>query len=212
MSTTNIVYLVDHHDTERADLEKRLMHAGYIVSAYAGLDDFLQGFDPTQACCLIIEVSMPEASGLDLLRWLRDRGVDRPVIFTSASGNIPLAVRLIRGGALDFVEKPVQDQHLRNAVEHALRQDRRARQEAERRRAVMGLYTRLTPREREIMARVADGESNRVIAANLGLSPRTVEVHRARVMEKMRADSLSELISKAVACGVHSVSLETLDL
>jgi FixJ family two-component response regulator len=196
-----IVYIVDDEPAIRDSLAMLLRSVGLASRAFSSAPAFLEGFDPRAPGCLVADVRMPGMSGLELQEALRARAAALPVIIITGHGDIAMAVRAMKAGAADFIEKPFNEQVLLDAVHRALAQHRpggappsAARGEIEARVAT------LTPREREVMLLVAEGRPNKVVATRLGLSTRTVEVHRAKAMEKMQARSLAELVRMAIAC------------
>ena len=144
--------------------------------------------------CILLDVRMPGMSGLDLQNELVKAGTAPPIIFITGHGDVPMAVHALRAGAVDFIQKPFSDQELLDRIQQAIAQQRRQQSEALKKRAVRERIASLTPREQEVMALVVAGKPNKVIAYELGVSQRTVEIHRARVMEKMQARSLADLV------------------
>ena len=151
-------------------------------------------YDPARPGCLVLDVRMPGISGLELQQRLTDMESTLPIIFVTAHGDIPMAVEAVKAGAVDFIQKPFRDQELLDKIQRALEQNRGRRETRTDRQAIESRLAELTPREREVLELVVVGKANKVIAAELGISQRTVEIHRARVMQKMHADSLSELV------------------
>jgi len=197
------VYIVDDDDAVRDSLGFQLEAAGYDVQGFGSGTDFLQQAAGLPRGCLILDVRMPEMDGLELQARLSQLELDFPVIMITGHGEVPLAVRAMKAGAIDFVEKPFSEATILGSIALALRPrpSRERRDEnadiAEER---VGL---LSPREREVLEGLVAGRPNKLIAFELGLSPRTVEVHRARVMDKMQARSVSELVRLALAAGVE---------
>jgi FixJ family two-component response regulator len=144
--------------------------------------------------CLILDIRMPEMSGLELQHELQRRGLRIPVIFVTGHGDVPMAVEAMKNGAFDFVQKPFRDQDLLDRVNRALQSDAAQRAEMSDHDEVLKRWDTLTPREKEVMALIVEGKANKVIALDLNLSERTVEIHRARVMEKMKARSVAQLV------------------
>lgn len=188
------VFVVDDDEMVRDSLRWLLEAAGFKVETFASGEDFLKGYDPGWPGCLIVDLRMPGMSGLDVQKALTEEKIPIPTIFLTGHGTIPHAVRAMRRGAVDFITKPYNDQTLLDRVEQCLARDRQARRERVEQAEIEKRLANLTPRERQVMGYVVDGKSNKVIAAELGISQKTVEAHRARVMEKMRADSLAELV------------------
>lgn len=196
------VFIVDDDRAVRESLRFLLESVGLAARTYAGADEFLARYDPQTPGCLVLDVRLPGMSGLDLQQVLGERGIRLPVIIITGHGDVPVAVRAMKAGAVDFIEKPFSDQTLLDRVRSALDRDlaERARQqeELELRRRV----DRLSPREREVMTGVVAGKLNKEIAQDLGLSHKTIEVHRAHVMQKMEADSLAMLVRMAMVTGM----------
>jgi two-component system response regulator FixJ len=189
-----IVYVVDDDQAVRSSLRLLIKSGGHEVTTLASAQAFLQDYDPAHAGCLVLDVRMPGMSGLELQQELNRRGAIIPVIFVSGHGDIPMAVEAMQHGAFDFLQKPFRDQDLLDRIAGALRRDADNRQQLRNSPLIRERFESLTAREREVLALVAEGKPNKVIAANLGISQRTVEIHRARVMEKMVAASLAQLV------------------
>jgi two-component system response regulator FixJ len=188
------VYVVDDDDGMRRALSLLLNTVGYKTAAFANPKEFLEKFKPDIAACLVLDIRMPGMSGLELQRHLNRMGAMLPVIFITGHGDVPMAVQAMKEGAFEFIEKPFRDQDLLDRVNHALQQDRENRSALARRADVLQRFEALTPREKQVMEFVVDGAANKVIAIDLGLSERTVEIHRAKVMEKMGARSVAHLV------------------
>lgn len=199
MSEEETVFIVDDDHAVRESLALTLKLAGYRVRPFASAQDMLAAYRPDQAGCLLLDQRMPGMSGLELQNALAERGSTLPVIFLSAYGDVPTTVLAVKRGAVDFLEKPVTKERLLGRIEEALAQDRRQREEAAARRDLCGRLERLTAREREVMLLATKGLANKEIARRLGISPRTVENHRARVMYKLQAESIAELCQIAAA-------------
>jgi two-component system, LuxR family, response regulator FixJ len=191
---TPIVFIVDDDDAVRNSLRLLVKSVGLSASVQVSAQDFLTHYDPSQPGCLVLDVRMPGMSGLDLQQQLNMRGAVIPVIFITGHGDIPMAVEAMQQGAFHFLQKPFRDQDLIDCIQRALEQDRTNRTQLNERSRIRERRETLTPREREVLALVASGKANKVMAADLGLSQRTVEIHRARVMEKMGASSLAQLV------------------
>ena len=188
------VYVVDDDDGMRRALSLLLNTVGYKTAAFAGPVEFLDKFKPETAGCLVLDIRMPGMSGLELQQHLNRMGAMLPVIFITGHGDVPMAVQAMKEGAFEFVQKPFRDQDLLDRINHALQQDKENRGTLARRADVLHRVESLTPREKQVMAMVVDGAANKVIAIDLGLSERTVEIHRAKVMEKMGARSVAHLV------------------
>jgi two-component system response regulator FixJ len=188
------VYVVDDDDGMRRALSLLLNTVGYKTAAFASPKEFLDTFKPDIAGCLVLDIRMPGMSGLELQQHLNRMGSMLPVIFITGHGDVPMAVQAMKEGAFEFVQKPFRDQDLLDRINHALEQDKENRSSLARRADVLQRIESLTPREKQVMAMVVDGAANKVIAIDLGLSERTVEIHRAKVMEKMGARSVAHLV------------------
>jgi FixJ family two-component response regulator len=195
------VFVVDDDSAMRDSLRWLLESVGLTVRTYPTAADFLREYDPSLPGCLVLDIRMPGMSGLDLQAELARRGAGLPTIVVTGHAEVPMAVRAVKAGALDFIEKPFSDQLLLDRVRQALELDREDREVRRRRGEARSRFETLTTREREVLELVAAGKANKEIAAALGLSPKTVEVHRAHVMSKMAADSLAELVRAALLAG-----------
>jgi two-component system, LuxR family, response regulator FixJ len=188
------VYVVDDDDGMRRALSLLLNTVGYRAAAFASPKEFLDKFRPDTAGCLVLDIRMPGMSGLELQQHLNRIGSMLPVIFITGHGDVPMAVQAMKQGAFEFVQKPFRDQDLLDRINHALEEDKGNRSTLARRADVLHRVDSLTPREKQVMELVVDGAANKVIAIDLGLSERTVEIHRAKVMEKMGARSVAHLV------------------
>jgi FixJ family two-component response regulator len=189
-----IVFIVDDDEAVRNSLRLLVKSVGLTATALASAQEFLASYDPLQPGCLVLDVRMPGMSGLELQQRLNLRGAVIPVIFITGHGDVPMAVEAMQQGAFDFLQKPFRDQDLMDRIQRALERDRANRAELGERSRIREQHATLTPREREVLALVTSGKANKVMAADLGLSRRTIEIHRARVMEKMGASSLAQLV------------------
>ena len=192
--TNPTVTVIDDDDAVRNSLRLLLKSVGLPTIAHASAQEFLERWDPATPGCLVLDVRMPGMSGLELQQELNRRGAIVPVIFISGHGDIPMAVEAMQHGAFDFLQKPFRDQDLIDRVQRALVTDGQNRSALAEEHQIAERYESLTPREREVLALVTQGKANKVMAGDLGVSQRTVEIHRARVMEKMRASSLAQLV------------------
>ena len=188
-----IVYVVDDDRSVRESLGFLLEVLSYEVRLLESAGEFLERYQPGVPACLILDVRMPEMSGLELQDRLNERAIDLPIIFISGHGDIPMVVRTMQKGANDFLQKPFKDQDLLDRVQKAIEGDRSRQHQRREEMTITARYEFLTPRERDVMSLLMQGKTNKAIAAELDISPKTVESHRARVMEKMHADSLAEL-------------------
>jgi two-component system response regulator FixJ len=189
-----VVFIVDDDEAVRNSLRLLVKSVGLTAAALVSAQEFLASYDPLQPGCLVLDVRMPGMSGLELQQQLNLRGAVIPVIFITGHGDVPMAVEAMQQGAFDFLQKPFRDQDLIDRIQKALEKDRANRAELGKHSRLRERHEALTPREREVLALVMSGKANKVMAADLGLSQRTVEVHRARVMEKMGASSLAHLV------------------
>jgi two-component system, LuxR family, response regulator FixJ len=189
-----VVFIVDDDEAVRSSLRLLLKSVGLVPSALASAREFLEKYDPAQPGCLVLDVRMPEMSGLELQEQLNLKGAVLPVIFITGHGDVPMAVEAMQAGACDFLQKPFRDQDLIDRIQRALDKDRTNRAALNERTLIRERLQSLTPREREVLAMVTGGKANKIMAADLGVSQRTVEIHRARVMEKMSAASLAQLV------------------
>ena len=190
----NKVFLVDDDTDFRDSMQWLLSSAGYDVVSSASASEFLDSYQNEQGC-LLLDVRMPGTNGLALQQILQERDIQLPVILISGHGDIPMAVNAIKAGALDFIEKPFDDRHLLNLVSKALLEAEERFKAHRQTSELKKRFNSLSQREREVMALVIQGQSNREVADRLGISPKTVEVHRARVMAKMQAASLPVLVN-----------------
>ena len=189
-----IVYVVDDDASLRASLQDLLESVGLRVAACASAQEFLRHPRPEVPSCLVLDVRLPGLSGLELQRWLATGNLALPIIFITGHGDIPMSVQAMKAGAVDFLPKPFRDQDLLDAVHQALARDRHARAQQAEMAALRRRFDMLTPRQRDVMARMAAGRLTKQIAAELGTSEATVKTHRKQVMAKMRAESLADLI------------------
>jgi FixJ family two-component response regulator len=194
MEAESTVFVVDDDAELRESLGWLLESAGLRVKSYPSAQEFLTDYKAEEPGCLLLDVRMPGLSGLDLQEELRRRGVPPPIIIMTGHARVPIAVRALKGGAIDFIRKPFSDQALLERIRQAIDLDRRTRQVRMECTKFAALLTYLTPREREVMDLVIAGKPNKIIAADLGISPKTVEIHRGRVMEKMQVESVAELV------------------
>jgi FixJ family two-component response regulator len=196
------VYVVDDDDGMRRALNLLLQTVGYKTTAFASPREFLEKFKPDAAGVLVLDIRMPGMSGLELQQHLNRLGSMLPVIFITGHGDVPMAVQAMKEGAFEFVQKPFRDQDLLDRINHALEQDKENRGTLAQRAEVKQRFESLTAREKQVMELVVDGAANKVIAIDLGLSERTVEIHRGKVMEKMGARSVAHLVKlqMSIAC------------
>jgi len=195
------VFLIDDDPGVRDSLSLLLSLKGVRTLPFANAESFIETYRPGWAGCVLTDLRMPGMTGLELLAALRERDISVPVVVLTAHGDVATARAALKNGAFDFLEKPIDDAMLLEVLENALRVDRERRAATASRSASDERLERLTAREREILALIGAGHQNREIASKLGISPRTVEVHKARIMEKLECRTLAELIRKHVASG-----------
>ncbi len=189
------VFIVDDDTAVRRSLGELVRSVGLSTTLFASAAELLAAVSVASAGCLVLDIRMPGMSGLELQRELTTRGIKNPIIFITGHGDVAMAVQAMRAGAHDFIEKPFREQVLLDCINAALAKDRARRETSSDLIAFRARVETLTPRERQIMARIVNGQANKVIAIELGLSERTVEIHRAKVMTKTGAHSLAELVS-----------------
>lgn len=192
------VYIVDDDEAVRKSLQLLFKTVGIDAVSFESGDEFLHAFDNDWQGCIVLDIRMPGASGLEVQKLLKERGCTQPIIFITGHGDVPMAVEAMQLGAFDFVQKPFRDQELMDRVNQALSLNHEQQEETEHKRLAHERCATLTPREAEVMECVVKGQANKVIAMDLDVSQRTVEIHRARVMEKMEARSLAELVRMAM--------------
>ena len=202
MNQEATVFVIDDDPSVRKALSRLVRSVDLDVEEYATAQDFLVCDPPDSPSCIVLDVRMPGLSGLDLQEELNRRGWGVPIVFITGHGDVPMSVRAMKGGAVDFLEKPFHDQDLLDAIGSAIESGQRAVAESVDRQAVQRRAGRLTPREREVLALVVTGMLNKQIAAELGIGEKTVKVHRARAMQKMQAGSLAELVRLADKAGI----------
>lgn len=202
MNDTNqhsTVYIVDDDQAIRHAMEMLMRSVGLNYEIFHSGNDFLASHTNDRAGCLVLDIRMPGLGGLELQDKLNEMGSTLPIIFITGHGDVPMAVEAMQKGAIDFIQKPFRDQELLDRIGEAIKADQEKRTAREEQHAVRGRIEKLTNREREVLALVVTGKPNKVIAYELGVSQRTVEIHRARVMEKMEAKSLADLVRMHMA-------------
>jgi two-component system response regulator FixJ len=192
------VFVVDDDDAVRTSLRLLLKSVGLPVETFGSAHEFLELFDADRAGCLVLDIRMPGMSGLELQQRLNEMHGIVPIVFITGHGDVPMAVEAMQYGAVDFIQKPFRDQDLIDRINQALEKDRDNRAGLKERDAIRRRIQQLTPREREVLELVTRGKANKVIAADLNVSQRTVEIHRARAMEKMGASSLAHLVRMVI--------------
>jgi FixJ family two-component response regulator len=198
-----IVYVIDDDAGIRAALGRLFRSVGLRAELFTSANEFLQSKPPRVPSCLVLDVRLPGLSGFELHAELSKANVHIPIIFITAHGDIPMSVRAMKGGAIDFLTKPFRDQDLLDAVTAAIAADRARRDAESVRLDLQNLFGGLTPREQEVMALVTKGLMNKQVAAEMGLSEITVKIHRGHMMKKMKATSLADLVKMAEAIGIN---------
>ena len=200
--TEATVFIVDDDALVRESLKDLIRSVGLRVELFASAQEFLRGQHPDAPTCLVLDVRMPGLSGLDLQKQASEAGLEIPIIFITGHGDIPMTVRAMKAGAIEFLSKPFRDQDLLDAIQQALERSRKAREQQAATKELRQRFAMLTPREREVMERVVAGLLNKQIGAELSTSETTVKIHRHQVMEKMGAGSLPELVRMADRLGI----------
>ncbi|MCW8844330.1 MAG: response regulator transcription factor [Gammaproteobacteria bacterium] len=188
------VFVVDDDEPVRDSLRMLMRSVGLNAETFSGAAEFLAAYDPDHPGCLVLDIRMPGMSGMELQDKLNEMHAILPIIFITGHGDVPMAVKAIQYGAADFIQKPFRDQDLLDRINKAIEQDASNRAQLLETRDIEERLSNLTPREKEVLELIVDGRPNKVIAADLEVSQRTVEIHRARVMDKMRASSLAHLV------------------
>ena len=201
------VYIVEDDEAVRESLQLMLESVGYKTRAFANANAFLDQHHSDMAGCLVLDIRMPGINGMELQRKLNERNSMLPIIFVTGHGDVPMAVEAMQQGALDFVQKPYREQELLEKIERAFALDTTNRESLQERQTIASRLQNLTPREFDVLRLMVEGKANKVIAIDLDISQRTVEIHRARVMEKLEANSLAHLVRMVMA--VDSSLLET---
>ncbi len=192
------IFIVDDDEAIRDSLDVLLKTVDLSTTTFSSGDEFLEAYDPGWEGCILLDIRMPGTSGMEVQKRLAESGCSIPIIFITGHGDIPMAVEAMHIGAFDFIQKPFRDQDLLDRIDQALTISDEQEQQSARKKTVQNQFQTLTPREQEVMQFVVHGSANKVIAMDLGVSQRTVEIHRARVMEKMQARSLAELVRMAL--------------
>jgi FixJ family two-component response regulator len=188
------VYIVEDDDAVRDSLQMMLESIGHTIKAFCNADDFLENYTQEMAGCIVLDIRMPGINGMELQRKLNDINSILPIIFVTGHGDVPMAVEAMQQGAVDFVQKPYREQELLDKISQAMSLDKENRDSLQQRQVILQGVSELTPRESDVMTLMVEGKANKVIAIELDISQRTVEIHRARVMEKLNANSLAHLV------------------
>lgn len=199
---TSLVYLVDDEYPIRDSLTLLIESTGQPIKSFDSAEAFLKAYDPEQSGCLVLDVRMPVMSGLELQEELVARGVTLPIIFISGHAKIPDSAKAFRAGAIDFLEKPFENIVLLERIQESIRKDLENREKLIEKRKLQSRIDCLTPREKEVLLLIVSSHSNKESAKKLSISSRTIDVHRARIMQKMQAENLAELVVMAMHCDV----------
>ncbi|HXY13654.1 MAG TPA: response regulator [Terriglobales bacterium] len=199
-----VIAIVDDDPSAREGLSSLIRSAGLQVETFASAQEFLARPGPEAPSCLVLDLQLPGLSGLDLQKRMIEAKLEIPIVFLTGHGNIPASVQAIKAGAIEFLTKPFDDQELLEAIHDAVERDRQSRQQNAEMRELQDRYESLTAREQEVMQLVVSGLLNKQIAAELQITEFTVKIHRGRVMRKMHADSLADLVRMAESLGIRS--------
>jgi len=192
------VFIVDDDNGVRSSIRVLMKSVGLPATTFASAKEFLAAYDTNQPGCIVLDIRMPGMSGLELQEDLNERGAVIPVIFITGHGDIPMAVEAMRHGAFDFLQKPFRDQDLIDRIQQALARDAETRESLREHGRIRARIASLTPREKEVLELLTSGKANKMMAQDMGLSQRTVEIHRAHVMEKMEARSVAQLVRMVI--------------
>ena len=192
--TDQQVFIIDDDEAVRDSMSMLLETIDLSHQCFSSATDFLDGFDGSQRGCLVLDIRMPGMNGLELQQCLKEREAHLPIIFITGHGDVPMAVEAMREGALDFMRKPIREQELLDRIQEALKYEAGTRKNIFSQEQMLNRLSSLTKREREIFERVTEGHANKVIGMDLGISERTVEVHRSQVMKKLAVSSLAQLV------------------
>ncbi len=197
------VFIIDDDEAVRDSLKMLMKSVGQTVEAFSSPAEFLEVYDENRPGCIVLDIRMPGMSGLELQSKLNEMHCILPIIFITGHGDVPMAVQAIKDGAMNFIQKPFRDQELLDLINDALKLDTQQRKELLEHKEILRRLSTLTDREREVLHHVVEGKANKVIAADINLSQRTVEIHRSRVMEKMGTKSLAHLVRQVMQIKEH---------
>ena len=198
-----VIAIVDDDPSAREGLSSLIQSAGLQVETFATAQEFLARPGAEAPSCLVLDLQLPGLSGLDLQKRMAEVGLEIPIVFLTGHGNIPASVQAMKAGAVEFLTKPFDEHDLLQAIQEAVERDRRTRQQHAEMRELQNRYESLTAREQEVMQQVVSGLLNKQIAAELNITEYTVKIHRGRVMRKMHAESLADLVRTAESLGIH---------
>lgn len=203
IATKPTVFIVDDDHAVRSALQALVESMGIQTCAFENVQSFLDSYNPKQPGCLVLDVRLPQLSGLELQEYLKRQGINTPIIFVSGHSTVSMAVRTLKAGAIDFLEKPFDDQSLLDSIQRALECDRRLRTEEQWRENVLQYLGQLSRREEEVLRLLIQGKANKVIAHEMNLSTKTIETHRAHIMRKLGVNSLAGLVWMALTSGEY---------
>lgn len=196
------VFVVDDDEAVRSSVKWLVQSAGWNVKTHASAHEFLEDYDPARPGCLVLDVRMPGMSGLELQELMKSRGLEIPVIFITGHGDVPMAVRAVKAGAIDFIQKPFGDEHLLGRIQLAIEKDKKARELREGQEGMTLLLGRLTPREHDVLQLLVEGCSLKEVAAKLYRSYKTVDNHKGSIMRKLEVTDRVDLVKFAIRAGV----------
>jgi FixJ family two-component response regulator len=199
------IFIVDDDPSVLKSLERLVKSTGFEVETFASPKEFLRRQDPTAPGCLVLDIAMPELNGLELQEALAEVGNSLPIVFITGHGDVPMSVRAMKAGAIDFLSKPFDDEELLAAIKQALEKDQLIRQQQVEAQKIQTRLAKLSPREHEVLTHVISGKLNKQIAADLGTVEKTIKVHRGREMKKMEVESVAELVRLAEYVGIRPV-------
>ena len=200
--STPVVFVVDDDISVRESLESLIKWAGWQAETFESAEEFLARPRTSAPSCLVLDVSLPDLNGLDLQKLIAADRTDMPIIFITGHGDVPMTVQAMKAGAVEFLTKPIDDEALLSSIRHSIERSKSVLDEESEMQELRGCYASLTPREQEVMALVVSGLLNKQVGIKLGISEITVKAHRGKMMQKMKADSLADLVKMAVRLGI----------